>query len=113
MTMMTHSETHPAPVKVTVPFADRETEKMLYAERLHDDRWKRLRETILRRDAHKCRCCGSTTDLQVHHRQYHTRPDGRWIAPWQYATRLLITYCASCHHAGHAAHKIPTFKLPR
>jgi len=113
MTMMTHSQAHPAPVKTTVPLVDRETEKTLYAERLLDDRWKRLRRVILRRDANKCRCCGSTNELQVHHRQYHTRPDGRWIAPWQYATRLLITYCASCHQAGHAAHKIPTFKLPR
>ena len=34
---------------------DLATEKALYAERLLDDRWKRLRELVLRRDARRCR----------------------------------------------------------
>ena len=114
MTTMTHPQTLKAPTAKSAPTFDLEAEKALYSERLLDPRWKQLRDVVLRRDAGKCRCCGSTDNLQVHHRQYHTRPDGRWIAPWQYATRLLITYCASCHEAGHERNgKTPTFKLPR
>ena len=114
MTTMIHPTTRKAPTAQAAPQFDLQAEKDLYEDRLHDKRWKRLREVILRRDAYQCRCCGSKTNLQVHHRQYHTRPDGRWIAPWQYATRLLITYCSSCHKAGHAQNgKTPTFTLPR
>ena len=106
------SQTTSAPQAPSSPVGF-DAQRALYSERLKDNRWKSLRQRVLRRDNHKCRCCGSTSNLQVHHRQYHVRPNGNWIAPWEYVSRLLITFCASCHKAGHTTHKVPTFKLPR
>ena len=103
---------NPAVKQSTASF-DLGTARALYSEQLKDPRWKAMREVVLQRDGHTCRCCGSTSNLQVHHRQYHTRPNGRWIAPWEYVQHLLITFCEPCHKAGHKAYTVPTFTLPR
>jgi hypothetical protein len=74
--------------------------------------WFEKRKTILARDGNKCRCCGATTTLQVHHRQYHVRKrTGQFLLPWKYQSKYLITLCDKCHSAGHANFKVPTFNI--
>lgn len=73
---------------------------MSYRERyrrlLNDERWKRRRLEIMRRDGFRCRCCGSSSKLNVHHRWYIY---GR--RPWSYSDRCLVTLCEQCHHRLH------------
>jgi 5-methylcytosine-specific restriction endonuclease McrA len=84
-------------------------EKQNYSELLLTEEWKEKRKTILERDGHKCRNCGATESLQVHHRQYHIKLDtGEKLPPWQYNGRYLITLCTSCHKAGHEHYQVHT-----
>lgn len=83
-----------------------------YQQQLLDERWRMRRQQIIHRDGGCCRSCGSTIELQVHHRQYHTDAQtGIWKAPWNYEDRLLITLCRSCHEAGHQLYKVPVFEV--
>ena len=82
-----------------------------YVEMLLTERWRNKRELILERDKHQCRNCGSTNQLQVHHRQYHIdTKTGFKREPWDYNDKYLITLCDQCHEAGHKQYKIPSFK---
>ena len=67
-----------------------------YHELLKDGRWQRKRLEIMQRDDFKCRECGTTNDLNVHHIRYIA---GR--KPWEYDNGDLITLCGSCHKATH------------
>ena len=57
----------------------------------HSDEWKRVRELRLNYDNYQCRNCGSTKNLQVHHKRY--TPHGR-----ENIIDDLITECDECHH---------------
>ncbi|MCC5937507.1 MAG: hypothetical protein JJU34_09505 [Lunatimonas sp.] len=84
------------------------TEKQSYSAGLQDPQWQLLREKVLDRDGHRCRCCGSEHSLQVHHRQYHRdRSSGAWKSPWEYPLTLLVTLCDECHSEGHRLYPIP------
>lgn len=86
----------------------KEVEKQKYKERLWDPRWRALREQILKRDGHACRCCGKREKLQVHHRQYHRdRQTGEWKKPWDYKKIYLVTVCEACHQEGHRLYPVP------
>jgi hypothetical protein len=67
-----------------------------YHELLKDGRWQRKRLEIMQRDDFKCRECGTTNDLNVHHIRYIA---GR--KPWEYDNGDLVTLCGSCHKATH------------
>ncbi len=83
-----------------------------YNTLLKSPRWFEKRKTILARDGNKCRCCGATTTLQAHHRQYHvSKRTGQFLLPWKYQSKYLITLCDKCHSAGHANFKVPTFTI--
>ncbi|TFV94482.1 HNH endonuclease [Algoriphagus kandeliae] len=82
--------------------------KEAYQESLIDPRWKSLRQKIIRRDRYQCQCCGSTSQLHVHHRQYHRhKHSGEWLKPWEYSPQFLVTLCDTCHRAGHQHYSIP------
>ena len=86
--------------------------KTSYEELLKAPQWKKKRGVILNRDNHKCRCCGSTNILQVHHRQYHiTKKTGEKKDPWAYDNKYLITLCKACHEKGHKTYQIPQFNI--
>lgn len=70
--------------------------KLTYAEQLKDVRWYFKRNEILLRDNNKCRKCGVTNNLHVHHKEYHRRQ-----LAWEYNNIYLITLCASCHKEIH------------
>jgi 5-methylcytosine-specific restriction endonuclease McrA len=83
-----------------------------YDNLLKMPQWYARREEILKRDKNKCLSCGSLSDLQVHHRQYHiSLKTGLFLLPWEYADRYLITVCSNCHEEGHKRFKIPTFNI--
>jgi 5-methylcytosine-specific restriction endonuclease McrA len=80
-----------------------------YKALLLDKRWKEKRKQILIKDSHKCKCCNSIENLQVHHRQYHYSLNLRmYLKPWEYNDSLLITLCHKCHQKGHQLYKVPT-----
>jgi hypothetical protein len=69
--------------------------RLCYQRRYHSLRWfGGLRELILERDRFKCRVCGMSRRLVVHHR------DERNAKPW------LITLCIRCHVRLHRSHRL-------
>lgn len=68
--------------------------KVAYREYLNSKAWRDKRKIVLARDGMKCRDCGCTDGLQVHHMWYsRTREEE---VPSQ-----LITLCRSCHEKRH------------
>lgn len=65
-----------------------------YREMLRDPRWQKKRLEIMQRDGFACRACSAThKTLNVHHtiyREYGT-------PPWEYESRVLVTFCEECH----------------
>lgn len=58
--------------------------------------WKHKRAEILARDNNKCKICGNSDTLQVHHiYSLDTHPDMRL------ENNNLITLCDHCHHNAH------------
>lgn len=83
-----------------------------YNTLLKSPKWFEKRKIILARDNNKCRYCGATSDLHVHHRQYHAiKRTGKLQLPWKYENKYLITLCYKCHSAGHAKFKVPSFTI--
>jgi 5-methylcytosine-specific restriction endonuclease McrA len=83
-----------------------------YSELLEAPQWNQKRKQILYRDGHRCKHCGNTHSLQVHHKQYHMlKYTGEFVSPWQYQNHLLITLCDTCHKNGHLMFKVPVFKI--
>ena len=67
-----------------------------YYKKLEDPRWiKRKNEVI---EANKCKCylCGSSTNLQVHHKVYVKGKE-----PWDYDDSDLVVLCEKCHNMVH------------
>ncbi|MDD1720123.1 MAG: HNH endonuclease [Methanoregulaceae archaeon] len=50
--------------------------------------WKALRSVILERDRYRCRICGDTSDLQVHHIDQDRTNDDQ---------SNLVSLCQACH----------------
>lgn len=74
--------------------------------------WKSKRKEIIERDQYKCVICGSSEELQVHHRQYHfIKALQKFKLPWDYPGYLLITLCTSCHGRGHSKYKVPSITI--
>jgi 5-methylcytosine-specific restriction endonuclease McrA len=79
---------------------------------LQQPQWQTRRKAIIERDNNKCRCCGGTKGLQVHHRQYHfNQRTQSFINPWLYADQYLVTLCTDCHKAGHSKYTVPVFNI--
>ena len=62
--------------------------------RLDPELFKRLREQVLRRDGWRCQCCGSRSNLEVHHQDFRSQGGDD-------SERNLITLCARCHSIVH------------
>lgn len=71
-----------------------------YREYLQTEHWRVLRSSVLDRDGHKCRKCGSGKFLQVHHRIYRTL----WT---ETIADDLVTLCNDCHEREHDIHLNP------
>lgn len=66
----------------------------LYHMYLESDQWKEKRDERLEIDGHKCQSCGSTDDLQVHHKSYEHIGD-------EDVEGELVTLCKTCHEKEH------------
>jgi len=62
--------------------------------RLDPVSYEKLRQQILRRDGWRCQCCGTMSNLEVHHKEFrsHCGDDSE---------ENLITICTACHAAAH------------
>jgi 5-methylcytosine-specific restriction endonuclease McrA len=62
--------------------------------RLNPESYEQLCQTVLQRDGWKCQACGTTSSLEIHHKQHRSRSgdDSEWN---------LITLCAACHKNVH------------
>ena len=56
--------------------------------------YERLRQQILNRDGWRCQCCGTMSNLEVHHREFrsHSGADSK---------ENLITLCTAYHARMH------------
>lgn len=89
-----------------------ETEKIEYTELLKTVEWQVCRSQILKRDGYRCKNCGETKSLEVHHRQYQfLKKENQFRLPWKYKGQLLITLCNVCHQSGHSKFKVPVFNV--
>ena len=75
---------------------------MTYREQLRDVRWQKLRLEALAAAGWKCRDCGGSDFLNVHHRRYVA---GR--APWEYPLDDLKVLCEGCHRKIHGLVSVP------
>lgn len=84
----------------------------VYQSLLLSGQWRQRREVILKRDNHACVRCGSSENLNVHHRQYHKNMANQsFVNPWEYKSHNLVTLCRGCHELGHKLFKIPVFNV--
>jgi ATP-dependent DNA helicase RecQ len=62
--------------------------------RLNPVSYKSLRQQVLRRDGWRCQSCGTTSNLEIHHKLFrsHSGED---------TEDNLITLCVSCHEGVH------------
>lgn len=56
---------------------------------LRSAKWASLKREILTRDNFKCRCCNSTSSLEIHHIDYSQLGDEH--------ISQLVTLCSNCH----------------
>jgi 5-methylcytosine-specific restriction endonuclease McrA len=85
------------------PFMNKDY-KFEYNEQLKDQRWFYVRSRVMERDKHKCKCCGTWRNLEVHHLRYEF---GR--KAWEYNDIDLVTLCHKCHEKAHKdAGTLPT-----
>lgn len=86
--------------------------RKVYNDLLMSPQWFEKRKIILTRDNNRCRNCGKTSGLHIHHRQYHiNKRTGEFQLPWKYINKYLITLCDKCHSAGHLNLKVPIFNI--
>ena len=58
--------------------------------RLDAASYENLRQQILRRDGWRCQCCGTMSNLEVHHEQFRSQSGND-------SEENLITLCTCCH----------------
>jgi 5-methylcytosine-specific restriction endonuclease McrA len=73
-----------------------------YLDLLINNKWKRKRQKILKRDNYVCTVCGTKKGLQVHHTFYYKNA----VNPWQYPNESLLTICKDCHKTWHEYNEI-------
>lgn len=74
---------------------------MTYEEQLEQPEWKEKRQRVIDHYWGYCFKCGSSKNLEVHHRYYIN--DGRMA--WEYPMSALIPLCRDCHALEH--NKVP------
>ena len=75
------------------PYFDEE--EAVYSDYLKSDKWKYIRDYVLRRDGNQCTRCGAI-GTEVHHLSY----DNIFHEEWD-KCKDLITLCKDCHDREH------------
>jgi len=71
-------------------------EQIAYRAYLRTPRWRILRWVRRHIDGNRCRMCGTSQRLEVHHHSY-THRGGSWLRE----LFDLTTVCAACHGKAH------------
>ena len=58
--------------------------------RLDPQPYEQVRKQVLHRDGWKCQCCGSRSNLEVHHKEFRSQGGSD-------SEQNLITLCLKCH----------------
>lgn len=80
-----------------------------YVDLLNTQEWHDKRLYILNLHNHKCDWCGSTRNLEIHHKKYLMYPNKQFIKPWEYKDKDLMCLCNSCHKKYHQKYKVKTY----
>ena len=80
-----------------------------YNDLLKRPEWQEKRLKILQRDEYRCKYCGSTDKLCVHHKYYLQYPNHEKVKPWNYPDDALITLCNKCHYKVHKRKPIKVY----
>jgi hypothetical protein len=67
---------------------------MTYRQYLQSDHWKAFRKKYYQKYGYKCRICGSTENVNLHHKTYN-RLGKEWLMD-------VISLCETHHHEFHA-----------
>ena len=62
--------------------------------RLDPELYENLRQQVLRRDGWRCQACGTTANLEVHHKELRSQAGDD-------SEQNLITLCVACHALVH------------
>ncbi|PYX68842.1 MAG: hypothetical protein DMG72_22150, partial [Acidobacteria bacterium] len=62
--------------------------------RLAPQLYEELRNQVLRRDGWRCQACGTTSHLEVHHKEFRSQSGND-------CEQNLITLCTTCHASVH------------
>lgn len=66
----------------------------------HNPYWEEVKRKVRIRDGHRCRMCGKTYNLEIHHRTY--RINGASIVGREPEhLQCLVTLCEDCHAKVH------------
>ena len=80
-----------------------------YKQLLHTQEWKTKRTEILEKHNYRCDWCGTTENLQVHHKKYLKYPNGQLVKPWEYDDDTFMCLCDNCHKKYHKKYKVKTY----
>ena len=67
-----------------------------YQSFLYSPEWKAIAALRKQKDENKCSVCGSTENLEVHHKNYNIHPQKGLLS-----LDNLITLCHDCHSSEH------------
>ena len=67
--------------------------------RLETVLYEKLRQQVLRRDGWRCQLCGTTSNLEVHHKEFRSQSGDD-------SEQNLITLCSACHLTLHGGHHV-------
>lgn len=68
--------------------------------RLDPEPYDQLRQQVLRRDGWRCQCCGTRSNLAVHHKELRSQGGDD-------SEENLITLCVACHSLLHELSRVP------
>ena len=74
--------------------------KSSYLRKLSSAEWQSVARRVRMRDGHRCRLCGSTVNLEVHHLTYYVNGCSIVGHESEHMDKL-ITLCGECHAAQH------------
>ena len=72
-----------------------------YRLQLRSPYWENVARQVRNRDGHRCRKCGGTVNLEVHHTPYYDEKGRSIVGREADYLDKLITLCAECHKQEH------------
>ena len=80
-----------------------------YEELLDTNEWYEKRQHVLALHDFHCDWCGTTRNLQVHHKYYLKYPNNKFVYPWAYKDDAFMVLCKRCHEKYHRKYSVKTY----